>query len=219
MKTLFNNWTLNRTLAIVAGVLGFFALFAGNPYPGATATINTKELAVLIQREADHVTVEELADWIIQGRSDYRLLDLRSEAEFQQYHIPTAVNVPLAALIDYPIARNENIILYSDGGIHAAQAWLLLKARKYRGAYVLKGGLEEWTEKILFPRIAENASPEERAAFEKRKEVSKFFGGSPQTGAAAEKASPQLAMPKLDMPAAPGGTPAGAPKKKKKEGC
>ena len=79
----------------------------------------------------------------------------------------------------------KKIILYSDAGIHSAQAWFLLKANGYKGVYILRGGLEEWKDSILFPRLVENATPAEIAAFEKAKEISKFFGGSPQVGGSA----------------------------------
>ena len=217
MKFSFSNWSANQKLAAIVGILGFFALFAGDPYQGSTATIDTRELGVLVQKEVDHVSPVELAEWIIQGRSDFRLLDLRASEEYAAYHIPTAENVSLAGLSEYPVERNEKIILYSDGGIHSAQAWFFLKAEKYPGVYILSGGLEEWKDAVLFPSLAENAGPAERAAFEKMNEVSKFFGGTAQTGSSQEKISPQVAMPKLDMPsttAAPG-----MAKKKKKEGC
>ncbi|MBI2619200.1 MAG: rhodanese-like domain-containing protein [Ignavibacteriales bacterium] len=193
-------------------LLGFFALFAGNPYSGSTATLNTSELAVLVQREVDHVTPEELADWIIQGKSDFRLLDLRSAEEYAEYHLPGAEQVTMGELDRYPIQRNEKIILYSDGGIHSAQAWFLLNARKFRGVYILSGGMEEWKDRVLFPTPDGNGN----ADFEKMKEVSKFFGGAPRSGG-EERFAPRMTMPELEMPSpvvVPGGT-----KKKKKEGC
>ncbi|MBX2991066.1 MAG: rhodanese-like domain-containing protein [Bacteroidetes bacterium] len=218
MKAIFSHLSFNQKLAIVAGVLGFLAIFAGSPYTSNTATMNVKELALLVEKEVDHVTVDELADWIIQGKADYRLMDLRNEKEFNEYHIPTAENIPVGSLIDAGLTRNEKIILYSEGGIHSAQAWFLLKAKQYKAVYMLRDGLAEWKDRILFPSLAENASAEEKAAFEKRKAVSMFFGGSPQTGTGRAQATPQLAMPKLEMPAG-SAAPAGTAKKKKKEGC
>ena len=217
MKISIGNWTLNQKLAALVGVLGFIALFAGNPYQGSTATIDTRELGVLVQKEIDHISPFELADWIIQGKSDFRLLDVRTSEEYAAYHIPTAENVSLSQLSEYPIQRNEKIILYSDGGIHSAQAWFLLKAGKYPGVYILLGGLEEWKDAVLFPSLAENAGRDEKAAFEKIKEVSRFFGGTPQAGSSQGKISPQVSMPQLDMPS-PAAVP-GTAKKKKKEGC
>jgi rhodanese-related sulfurtransferase len=218
MNTRFAQLSLNHKLALVAGALGLLALFAGNPYTGHTTTINVKELSVIVARELDHVSVDELADWIIRGTSDYRLIDLRSAQEFAEYHIPGAENIPVTSLPDAGLLRNEKILLYSEGGTHSAQAWFLLKALKYKNVYILKNGLAEWKDRILFPSLAENASPEEKAAFEKRIEVSKFFGGSPQTGSAGAPSAPHLVLPKMEMPSGPA-VSTGAPKKKKKEGC
>jgi rhodanese-related sulfurtransferase len=216
MKTI--KLSLNQKLALVAGILGFLAIFAGNPYKGNTATMNVKELSLLVEKETDHIAVDELADWIIKGKAGYRLIDVRNGKDFEEYHIPTAENIPVGSLFDAGLQRNEKIILYSEGGIHAAQAWFLLKAQRYNNTYILRDGLAEWKSQILFPLIAENASPEEKSAFEKRKAVSAFFGGTPQTGTADTKSTPPIAMPKLEMPSA-SAAPGGAPKKKKKEGC
>ncbi len=218
MKALPTKLSLNQKLALIVGALGFLAVFAGSPYKGNTATMNVRELGLLVGKETDHIPVDELADWIIKGKADYRLIDVRSSKEFEEYHIPTSENIPVGSLFDAGLMRNEKLILYSEGGIHAAQAWFLLKAQRYNKAYILRDGLAEWKERILFPSIAENASAEEQTAFEKRKAVSAFFGGTPQTGTNDSKSTPQIAMPKLEMPSA-SAAPGGAPKKKKKEGC
>ena len=219
MKNFLSHLTFNNQLAIVAFAFGFVALFAGNPYQGSSTTLDAKELGLLVEKEADLVSVEELADWIIQGRSDYRLLDLRSEKDFSEYRIPSAENIPVSKLGDSELMRNEKIVLYSEGGIRPAQAWMLLKARAYKAAYILRGGLEEWRSTILFPQLRPNPTGDQLAAAEKANAVSKFFGGTPQTGTQAGGSStPKLVMPKLEMPAATGGTGA-SPKKKKKEGC
>jgi hypothetical protein len=115
------------------------------------------------------------------------------------------------------LQRNEKIILYSEGGIHSAQAWFLLKVQGFKSVYMLFGGLTEWQEKILFPQMPENATPEQLSAFQKIAEVSKFFGGTPQTGSTPVALQPK---PSLPTPALPSG--AVNPKiqtKKKKEGC
>jgi rhodanese-related sulfurtransferase len=218
MKQLWSRLTINHKLAAAAFVLGALALVAGNPYRGHTATLNVKELGLMVEKELDHVTVDELADAIIKGKADYRLIDVRSAKEFDEYHIPTAENIPLASLADAGLQRNEKIILYSEGGIHSAQAWFLLKALQYKHVYMLKDGLNEWKDRILFPTLSENASAEEKAEFEKRKAVSLYFGGTPRTGSTAMSSAPQLVMPKLEQPSA-SATPTAAPKKKKKEGC
>ena len=96
---------------------------------------------------------------------------------------------------------------------------MLLKAKGYKGVYMLMGGLEEWKEKILFPKLPENAAPEQIAKFEKTKEVSKYFGGTPSVGGTADMKTetPKMEMPKLENPS--GNQPPGGAPKKKKEGC
>ncbi len=218
MKQLLVTSTLNQRLAAVAFMFGALAIVAGDPYQGHTATVDAKDLAIIVQKEVDHVAPLTLADWIIQGRSDYRLIDLRSEKEFATYAIPGAENVPVASLTDAGLAKNEKLVLYSDGGIHSAQAWMLLRSLGYEGVYILRGGLEGWNDEVLFPTIAENADAAARIEFARTAEVSKYFGGSPQTGGTtATAARPAIVAPKLDPPAA--GAPAGGAKKKKKEGC
>ncbi|HOT97640.1 MAG TPA: rhodanese-like domain-containing protein [bacterium] len=209
--------SLNARLAALLLLFGFIAIFAGDPYGGAKTEIDAQELALIVDRQVDHVAAEELADWIIQNRSDYRLIDLRTEKEYDEYHIPTSENITLAGLMDAGLQRNEKIVLYSEGGIHSAQAWFLLKARGYKAVYMLFGGLEEWKDKVLFPAVPENPTPEQRVAFAKIKEVSTYFGGTPQSNAAAVTAQPQTALPKLSLPA--GGTGPKPQGKKKKEGC
>jgi rhodanese-related sulfurtransferase len=208
--------TLNQRLALLALTLGVVAIGA-RPMRGSVVTIDARDLARIVATEVDHVGVEELADWIIAGRSDYRLVDLRGAAAFASYHIPTAENVPLAALPDYPFGRQEKIVLYSDGGIHSAQAWFLLRAKGHRGVYILRGGLDEWKDTVLFPRLAENPSPSDLAANEKRKYVSRHFGGKPLTDGVGQAEAAPVEMPKVEMPAA--SPTAQLAKKKKKEGC
>ena len=218
-------WTRNRVLAAAALLLGAVAVF-GNPNRGGTVRMDTQELATIVGSEVDHVTSRELGDWIVQGRTDYRLIDLRSEPEFDAYHIPTAENVPVARLPDYGLARDEKIVLYSEGGIHSAQAWFLLKARDYPAAYILLGGLEAWQDEVLYPVVpGPSATAAERAAFERTAQVARFFGGGPRAAAAdtgLRIVSPvATAAPgaKIAPPPVPAGGTAAKPKQKRKEGC
>jgi rhodanese-related sulfurtransferase len=226
MRSWVSRLTLNQKLATGALALGVVALFA-SPYPGNRVTLDAKELALAVGTEADHVEAPELAAWIIEGKADYRLVDLRSEAEFTQYHIPTAVNIPMNNLTDAGLGRDEKIILYSEGGIHSAQAWMLLRAQGYKAVYALKGGLDDWKGQVVFPVLADNPTPEQRVADGRRRAMAGFFGGQPRSAAAAAAGgasaalSPEpalQALPKVAAPPSPaGGARPGAARKK--EGC
>lgn len=218
MTKFFNQLNLNKKLALIAIILGITALIIGSPTYDTKVSINPNELALMISKGADHIEVEELADWIIQGKMNYRLIDLRDEKSFNEYHIPTAENVPLADLMNYPIERNEKIILYSDGGIHSSQAWFLLKSKGYKSSFFIIDGLDEWKDVILFPAAPSDSTTESLTKFNKIKEVSKFFGGTPvesSTTSTEKITPPSLTMPKIQTTAPIGTTT----KKKRKEGC
>lgn len=219
MKPDFSQMSRNVRLGLLACLLGLIAAFAGNPYSGARVTLDTVELAGIVEREVDHVDAVDLADWIIQGKTDYRLIDLRSKEDFSEYHIPGAENVPLAELPNYGLARNEKIVLYSGGGIHSAQAWFLLKAEGYKAVYMLLGGLNDWKDSVLFPFVPSDPDPEQRASLEKMKEVSRFFGGSPQTGNNEEETYEVKPLPELQSPVLPDKPVVSPAKSRKKEGC
>ena len=219
-------FTLNRKLALLAVALGTLALLA-QPHRGPFVKLDARELASVVEGEVDHVTAPELAAWIVEGRADYRLIDLRTEQEYAAYHIPTAENVPLTGLADYPLLRNEKIVLYSEGGIHSAQAWMLLRAQGYEAVYMVLGGLDAWKDEVLFPVLPADADAKARAQFERAAQVAKFFGGegrigvAPGAGQAASATAPTVAneLPKLTAPPPMPGPATPVAKKKKKEGC
>lgn len=221
----FDRLSGNQKLALLAVALGLGALVIGAPRSG-TVTIHERELAAMVEGEVDHVTPDELADWIVAGRQDFRLIDLRSEAEYAEYHIPRAERMAITDLADANLARNEKIVLYSAEGIHSAQAWFLLEAKKFPAVYILLGGLKQWTEEVVYPESPpESASPGERIAFARTAERARFFGGTPRAANAGVDAGAMALAPAANTPALSKVTPPVAPKlpgtaaKKKKEGC
>ena len=206
--------SLNQKLAALALVLGLVAVFA-HPVAGGSVNMSPKELALVVSKEVDHVDPLELADWIVAGRSDFRLVDLRDAQAYAQYHIPGAENVPLASLPDAGLLKNERIVVYSDGGIHSAQGWFLMRAKGYRGVYILRGGLDDWKDLVLFPAASgSTAGDATRAA------LAAHFGGALRSGSSAAASSPAIpALPKIDAPVGSSTSEPAAGGKKKKEGC
>jgi uncharacterized protein len=204
---------------VVGGLLaaGLIAALAGDPYRGSTATLDTKELARLVGGKEDHILATDLADRLIAGRNDFRVIDLREPEAYAAYHIPGAENMPLTVLGDARLRADESYLLYSDGGIHGAQAWVLLKAKGLPKVYSLYGGIEAWKDDVLFPALPEQPTAEQAAEVAKRTLVSQHFGGKPRSGGAEIPAGQQS----LPMPPPPAEAPApSAPaKKKKREGC
>ncbi len=190
--------TTNRVLAFAALALGAFAVVAGQPRRPTPGRIDVAQLAHLIDTEADHVTAVELAGWLRDRKANLRVVDVRPAADFDAYHIPSAENVPLGSLAQAHFATTDTLVLYSDGGAHAAQAWVLLRSLGFTEVYFLRGGLSEWLDDVMDPAIAPDASPAEREAFAKTSEVSRFFGGTPHVGVrrASEAAADRIAAMK-----------------------
>ena len=172
--------TWRRGLGVAAAVLGALAAVAGSPYTATQGTVDVAVLARTVAREEDHVTALELAQWIKERREKLRVIDVRSAEEFDAYHVPTAERVPLEQIVSTPFRGDETIVLYSEGGAHAAQAWVFLRALGHQRVYFLRGGLYEWLDDVMNPTLPANASAERRAAFERAAEISRYFGGEPR---------------------------------------
>lgn len=214
MTDKLKNMNGQTKLGFFALFLGFIAIFAGNPYDTTSMKVNNKEIAESALNNNDQIEVQELADWLIKGNRDYRLIDLRNENEYAKYFIPGALNIQAPQLVESGIKKNEKIILYGND-VDAAQAWFILKSNGFKGVYILDGGIKAWEDQILFPALPENASNEQIAVFQKNREVSKFFGGSPSDGGNDTKVARE--MPKLAAPAPVTLTKSGG--KRKREGC
>lgn len=223
MPTWLSRLTLNQTLAALAIALGAIALFA-QPYQGDTVEVDTAALAAEIASGAADVEPRLLAAWIVGGRADYRVVDLRPEAAFAAGSIPGAENIPMAGLLDAALVRNEKIVVYGDDGAQSAQAWLLLRAKGYKGAKVLKGGMAGWIDQVVSPVLVENPTPEQKAENDKRTVIAAYFGGTPRTSGGAAAAAPAVpppgaVAPKVAAPVPAVAAGAKAPAKKKREGC
>lgn len=77
-------------------------------------------------------------------------LDVRSEADFNLYHLEEAVNVPLAQLEEVlPVLLSEPpantvFILMSNDEAAAISAWKTLVASTVPNVYILEGGVNNW---------------------------------------------------------------------------
>ncbi len=175
------------TLGIAALGLGILAAFARTPDFNANTRVDVRSLARTVESEEDHVTALELAQWIKDRRPGLRVVDVRSPAEFSAYHVPTAEQIDIAHLIDTPFRIDETIVLYSEGGAHAAQGWVFLRALGYPHVYFLRGGLYEWLDDVINPTMSANPTDSARAAWATVASVSRYFGGVPHTATESPK--------------------------------
>ncbi len=147
----------SRFLKVFSAVLviGAFGLFARQTSQDSAPAAATQELALLtgMQAGADHIEASELADRLLGGDASIMLVDIRTPGEFAQFHIRSAVNVQPADL-SAALASKKNqgqIVLYSNGMTHPAQARDSLARLGFGNVYQLTDGLEGFLDNCLKP--------------------------------------------------------------------
>jgi len=110
--------------------------------------IGTVITAFLIFKQVNAVKPETAREWLKRGAT---VIDVRSEAEFQERHLPGTTNVPLNRLGD-EIARvapkkEQPLLLHCLSGSRSAAGEALLKKMGYQNVFNL--GSYGQAEKIL----------------------------------------------------------------------
>ena len=76
------------------------------------------------------------------------IIDVRTPAEFQQGHVPNAINVPLSNIIDNPnilaSSKEGPIVLYCRSGYRAGKAAEALQKYGYSNLRHLEGDMQGW---------------------------------------------------------------------------
>jgi len=129
-----------------------------------------------------YISTDLLADRLVNQDPVVLLVDTRSEKDFNNYALPNAINIPLKKFLDEDFEGFINqdvydVILYSNDNFYADQAWMIGNRLGYTNLYVLKGGLNEWFNTIINPKLPEETMPNE--AFELysfRKAAGMYFG-------------------------------------------
>jgi len=189
---------IERALAVAAVVGGALAIVAGSPTRATRGSVDVTELARVVEHEEDHVTAVELARWIRDDKPRLRVLDIRSDSEFADFHIPGATRVPLAEIARMPLDSAATYVLYSEGGTHAAQGWFLLRARGVTNVFFLRGGLYEWLEQVMNPRVASTAPQAQRDSI---RALTLWFGGKMQVvDSASATTTPSVLDGELSAP-------------------
>ena len=188
---------IERALAAVAVIGGVLAVVAGSPARPTRGSVDVTELARIVEHEEDHVTAVELARWIRDDKPNLRVLDIRADSEFDDFHIPGATRVPLAEIARMPLDSAATYVLYSEGGTHAAQGWFLLRARGVQNVFFLRGGLYEWLEQVMNPRVASTTPQAQRDSI---RALTLWFGGKMTVVDSASTTLPSVLDRELSAP-------------------
>lgn len=80
--------------------------------------------------------------------NNFVIVDVRTPEEFQQGHVPNAINIALSEIIDNPailtFSKGKPIILYCRSGYRAGKAADALKNHGYQNLRHLDGDMQGW---------------------------------------------------------------------------
>jgi phage shock protein E len=89
------------------------------------------------------ISLTELNEVLNSPPASYFLLDVRTDPEFVQGHLPGSVNLPLAELEQRHVELPQDlpIIVVCHAGVRSAHALEILEAKGFRDIRHLPGGL------------------------------------------------------------------------------
>ena len=145
--------------------------------------LTANQLLNEVKQGTQFVSVDQVADMIVQKDPSLQLIDVRGKDEYEKFHLPGGLNIPLTDLLseDNEYFVNQDVkmnVFYSNGVTHANEAWMICRQLGYLNNYVMEGGLNHWAETIMNPEAPESTSAnDEFAKYDFRKAVNSAMGG------------------------------------------
>ncbi len=174
-------------------------LLAGLAACGGDAANNTTliDVAQAAARKSDRVGVVELAEWLIEERQDFVLVDVRMPDDVKNGQIGDARHIPIGALMTQDVLdtlpTDRKVVVYSNGSENAAKAAALLRVAGF-DAHVLSGGYNAWHARILNPDIPAEELDGEELRVSAQRAYSCYFVGD-RGAASAERPEIEFVPP------------------------
>lgn len=132
----------------------------------------------------------ELAKWIVEGRRDFTVIDLRPKEQFEQGHIRSSVHCghchesreegrQAVAGGDF-VDLSKKLIVYTETGTERVELPKLLARNP--NLWTLRGGWQGWKAEVLSKASLDGVVDDERKAeLQRREAVRAFFAGERPT--------------------------------------
>lgn len=154
--------TPKRLAALSAILLAAVLAILHRPDPGSRLAARRAALEPRAASDDIRVAPEEVLELLYNPAARLRLLDMRDENEFNLFHLPGARRVTLDSLAlgrVAGLARDDTVIVLSNGEGRAREAWLLLAAAGFERSYVLQGGIHGWLAAFGRPERIDPSRP------------------------------------------------------------
>ncbi|WP_185153507.1 rhodanese-like domain-containing protein [Fulvivirga lutimaris] len=157
--------SLNKKLAALAFILAALAMVASFVAPQGLKNENDRP---------PFISVVTLAK-AIKNREDFRLIDLRDAAAYEEFHLPSAVNISYDSALKMDF--KQKVIFYSGDDYLAKRLWEKRHETLAPNAMVLYGGVHDWYEKLLYPELPIKIPEQQRSMVNQVIELSTYYGG------------------------------------------
>lgn len=131
--------------------------------------------------ENSALTPDQVARLIVNEDSALLLIDLRPAAEFSQFTIPGAINIPYEEMLKkdpqtYLGSGDFKNVFFSNGDLKSGYAVVIAGGLGYKNCYLMKGGMNEWFSTIMNSTFTGGKiSAKENALFETRFKARRLF--------------------------------------------
>ncbi len=200
MKSKYKGMNARMILSAIIVCFGMVAAILPQKQ-NSSVQLDAQQLLYEIQLKNHVVSVDEMADAIINNDPYYQLIDLRSPEEFAAYNLPGSLNIPFdklftpewAPYIDQVARKN---VFYSNGSTLANEAWMLTRQKGMKNNYILEGGLNNWISTILTPTAPESTVGDEAInSFQARLGARQYFSGEGAASASSANNAPRKPVP------------------------
>ncbi len=182
---------MNKTDKIILGLLllgSVLTVFYPDTKP-FRRIVSEHELLYDVNKQGRYITVDEVAQRIMEADPSYILVDIRSPEEYGKYTLNGAINIPFDSIMGSTLtnlldADVYTVVLFSNGSRKADEAWLILRSYDYHNMKVMKGGLNAWYRNILDPLPPDEKFSDKQAwkRYMFRKGAQVFFTGISPAG-------------------------------------
>lgn len=171
----FRTIKINYVLALLALIVGISAAFTNHSEKNHLYPEWKYKTSPIENGKVRYISANHLADLVYNREQKVTILDLRSEAEYMEYHIPGAIHLTEPNMLSDPGASGK-LVFYGKDAREKVTVFLPDTRMKM---YILYGGLEEWYRIVLFPDFV-NMQVRNRQTLESIINRSRYFGGQPK---------------------------------------
>jgi len=135
-------------------ILALTALFLDENRISYLGETDRSKLMTQLINKNRYLDTEKICYNIVNEQKDLLFVDVRTENEFNDFHLPNAVNIPAYTVLNNSthnnfVEKNKKTVLYSSGTTKADMVWFFLAREGAENVFVLEGGLNKLFDDVF----------------------------------------------------------------------